>query len=66
MLIGQENNVSLSLVETIGHFFPVEFILLNSRFKEQLEAVQTPPQFIFVNLMDVNKPEEISQIVKNS
>ena len=64
MIIGQNNNVSQTLAETIGHFVQADFIVINDEFEKQLKETKTEPQFVFVNLMDVNQPQLVSETVR--
>lgn len=64
MFIGQDNQVSHSLVETIGKFFPGDFIVLQQDWEQQFDEVKQPPAIVFVNLMDANRPQEIARKVR--
>lgn len=64
MIIGQDNPVTQTLAATIGQFYEANFIVLNEGFEQQLQNVTEKPEYVFVNLMDVNDPRKVVQLVR--
>ena len=65
MIIGQDNPVTQTLAATIGQFVEADYIVLNEGFEDQLQNVTVKPEFVFVNLMDVNDPRMVVKVVRS-